>query len=509
MTATTPASSRWPDVFPRSACLLFLFSLATACGPAKPPKPAVSQAPPAAAPSAPASPTATNTTEVAATTGLPARAEANLPSAAPASNSSTEQPRVITWGSGPDSFGDTPDKDGYYSSRRHFDLDSKDKVRRALVLLEKDADGTLHLRFSKADIEEMPTVEEVLPRLENAPAESEGLLRNGDRLLPRFEVTTFEDHGEGTTSTVERRLTPPVSGYELRLNGDEINELLELQSVDLTTGQMLWNEPGIAGQPDRIEFFARDPMLFLYYNDFDTLGVFDIRKGLRCRYRTDTARLGTYCPWPSFVGDGKEIQFVEGETIWRVELSACKKWEVGRISLPPRPTSGIVTLAHSEASDDGSILLATVGQSDSLVRSPTGLNPVQVQYIWLEYEGAGYVEKRRVYTRAHNSIAGTESAVVESTRDPLLIVNQFRSRTLNRTTGALERQDGSAAVTFLLVRNGQGNFFALRAPSNPGVGVLVDSRRGLIHYGDKWFDLKVLARNLENDLLPPENPRAL
>jgi hypothetical protein len=176
--------------------------------------------------------------------------------------------------------------------------------------------------------------------------------------------------------------------------------------------------------------------------------------------------------------------------------------------VPPRPASGIVELAHAQASDDGSVLLATVGQSNSAFKSPKGLSQVQLEYVWLKYDGSKYVETRRIYTRAHNAIEGTESAVTESTRDPLLVVNQFRSLTLNPTTGALERHYSAAAISYFLIRNGDGNFFALRAPMNSGVGVLLDRKRGLLRYGEKWFDLKVLVGTFDDLLSLSEVSRA-
>lgn len=509
MTAITPASSRWPYVFPRSACLLVLLSVSTACGPAESPKASVSEPSPAANPSTPAGPAATNPTEVESTTTSPARAEASSPSTAPAPNRATEHPQVITWGSGPDFFGDTPDKDGYYSSRRHFDLASKDKVRRALVLLERDSDEKLHLRFSKVDIDEMPTVEAVLPLVENAPPESEALLRNEDPLLPSLEVTHFEDHGEGTASTIERRVKPPVAGFELHLNGDEINELLELESIDLATGKRLWNVGGIEGPVTRIEFFASDPYLFYLFSNFRGGGVFDLRTGLRCRFQRDLERnSGIFRPWPSFVGEGHEFQFVEGETIWRVDLSTCQISSVGKVAIPSAAPSGVVDLAGADASADGSIVLAAVGRSSSAFRSPGGLASVEIQFIRLTLEGKSFVERRRVSARTHNSVLGTESAVTETCREPLLVASQFRSRTLNPATGGLERESFSSPVTYLLIQNRFGHFFALRAPLNQGVGIRIDRTRCLLNYGNQWFDLRVLDREEESDFLPLEDSNA-
>lgn len=505
MIAMSPSSCRWTGARPRPIFLWILSLVATACAPAESSKAVAEDARSTAAASESPRTPALSTTVAAP----PQRWTPGLPPDPHSSLSAAAQPKVITWGNDPDYFGDLPDKDGYYSARRHFDLKSKDKVRRALVLLDKDADGSTHLRFSKADIEEMLAVEEVLPLVETPLGQGEELLRRINPLLPPIEVTRFESSGEGTASTVERTIQPPVAGYELRLNGDEVNELLELQSVDLATGKILWKEGGIVGPVSRIEFFGEDPHLFYHFSHFRGGGVFDLRTGLRCPFRRDLERnSGIFRPWPSFVGKGSEFQFVEGETIWRIDLANCQIRSAGKIPVPPAAPFGIVDLVNADATSDGSIVLAAVGRSSSAPRSPTGLDSVELEFIRLTLEGESFVVQRRVSARAHNSVLGTGAAVTETCRDPLLVISQFRSRTLNQETGELETNSFSAQVSYFLVRNRFGNFFALRAPRNQGVGVVIDRTRGLVHYGNQWFDLKVLDREETNDFLTQESSSA-
>jgi hypothetical protein len=397
-------------------------------------------------------------------------------------------------GSGVDSFGECPDSEGYYSSRRHFDLASPNRFRRALVMLEMDDDRSLHLRLSKADLASMPTVDETLPLAEFAPDESAD-----DPLLPEFEVTRYENYGEGAGGLVERRLTPPVAGYELRLNGDELNEPLQLQSVDLASGKIVWTEEGLSGSFSRVEFFQPDPLLFFLFSDFDGGGVFHLRKGLLCRFqRNEAVPEGVFVREPLFLDDGRQFQFVKGETIWRLDLSDCGKRSVGAIVVPPRGPSRLASLATVAPNRDGSVLMAAIEERSGpvMARDP---NPRRRQYVWLEYDGTGYVEKRRVRVRAHNAIDGFESISWEAPRSPLLQVSYFQSFERDPATGELDRRNFSGEISHILVRNEEGNFYALRAPLKGGGGQ-VDSKRGLLEYAGRWWDLKVLDRPLESDL---------
>lgn len=402
-------------------------------------------------------------------------------------------------GSGTDNFGECPDAEGYYSSRRHFDSDSPNRLRRALVMLEMDGDRSLHLRLSKADLASMPTVEETLPLAELAPDESPDDPLARDPLLPEFEVTRYEDYGEGAAGLVERRMTPPVAGYELRLNGDELNEPLQLQSVDLASGKIIWTEEGLSGSFSRVEFFQSDPLLFFLFSDFDGGGVFHLRKGLLCRHqRNEAVPEGVFVRKPLFLDDGRQFQFVKGETIWRLNLSDCGERSVGAIVVPPRGPSRLASLVNVAPSRDGSVLLATIVESSGpvLARDP---NPRRRQYVWLEYSGTGYVERRRVSVRAHNAIDGFESSPWEASLSPLLEVSYFQRFERNPATGELDRRTFSGETSHILIRNEEGNFYALRTPLKGGGGQ-VDSRRGLLRYAGKWWDLKVLDRPLESDL---------
>lgn len=402
-------------------------------------------------------------------------------------------------GSGTDYFGECPDAEGYYSSRRHFDLDSPNRLRRALVILEMDADRSLHLRLSKADLASMPTVEETLPLAELAPDESPDDPLARDPLLPEFEVTRYEDYGEGAGGLVERRLTPPVAGYELRLNGDELNEPLQLQSVDLASGKILWTEEGLSGSFSRVEFFPSDPLLFFLFSDFDGGGVFHLRKGLLCRYqRNEAVPEGVFVPEPLFLDEGRQFQFVKGETIWRLNLSDCGERSLGAIVVPPRGPSRLASLATVAPSRDGSVLMAMIVESSGpvMARDP---NPRRRQYVWLEYNGTGYVERRRVSVRAHNAIDGFESSSWEASHSPLLQVSYFQRFERDLATGELDRRTFSGETSHILIRNEEGNFYALRTPLKGGGGQ-VDSRRGLLNYAGKWWDLKVIDRPLESDL---------
>lgn len=402
-------------------------------------------------------------------------------------------------GSGTDYFDECPDPEGYYSSRRHFDLGSSNRVRRALVLLEKDEDRTLHLRLSKADLDEMPTVDEVLPLVEVSPEESAEILerihRGADVLRPRFE-----DSRSGGELALDRVwvLTPPVAGFELRAKGGDNYEPPELWSVDLRSGKVLWSEA--LDFNNDIEFSASRPSTFFLFSGAEGLKLFDLREGRLCATQEPSSRVGWSPRRPFYLGNGTDLQYVEGETIWRIDLSNCQRRAVGSIVLPAKALSRFASVDRVETSRDGSVLAATIVErftGVNLLRDPS---PVRRLYVWLAYDGNRYVEGRRVVVRAHNALHGLETDFWESMRQPLLLGTFIRHRNLNPTRGAAIREDPTGEMSHILIRNREGNFYALRTPSKQGAGLDLDPNRGLLRYAGKWWDLKVLDRPFESDL---------
>lgn len=402
-------------------------------------------------------------------------------------------------GSGTDYFGECPDPEGYYSSRRHFGLASPDRFRRALVMLEMDGDRSLHLRLSKADLDEMPTVEEVLPRVEVSPEESAEILqrirRGGEVLRPRFEES--RNGGELALDRVWV-LTPPVSGFELRSKGENNYEPPALWSVDLKSGKVLWSEA--LDFNNDIEFSASRPSTFFLFSETEGLKLFELRAGQLCSTQEPSSRVGWIARRPVFLGNGGALQYVEGETIWRLDLSTCRRRAVGTIVLPPHELARAVRLESVSTTSDGTVVLATIREGFAgvvaLARDPS---PDRRQHVWLEYDGERYVEKRRVFVRSHNAIYGFDGLSEELARDPLLVAGYFQNFELDLATGEPNRPSRSGDLSHVLIRNRQGNFYALRTSAR-GAGFQVDLRRGLLKYAGQWWDLKVLDRPLESDL---------
>lgn len=403
-------------------------------------------------------------------------------------------------GSGTDLFGECPDPEGYYSSRRHFDLASSDRIRRALVMVEKDEDRTLHLRLSKADLDEMPTVEEVLPLVGAPPAESEGRSNDNDPLLPHFALTRSEFADEGIAGIVERKLTPPLAGFELRLIGDEFEEPLELQSVESATGRVLWREPSVQEAFPRIEFLPSNQAIFFLHSDLYGGAVFDLRKGLRCRYqRGGELRSGFFPELPLFLAEGREFQFAEGDTLWRVDLSDCRRRAVGKIPASDHELSQEASLEKVATSSDGAVVVVEILEWFSRAQVPRDPDARRALFLWLEYDGERYVEKRRVAVRAHNALSGFAGLSWEMSRNPLLVATYCQDFNLDSATGRVMRSERTGPVSHVLIRNRHGNTYALRTPASKA-GLAVDSRSGLLKYAGRWWDLKVLDRPLESDL---------
>ena len=462
------ASRQWSAILlPAIFAVLFLLALAVwqHCMPAE--LPTLKAAPPLAAPSV--------------ETGLPPLAR-----------------DCLFPGSGTDYFGECPDAEGYYSSRRHFDLDSPNRLRRALVVLELDEDRSLHLRLSKADLDEMPTVEEVLPRVEVSPEESAEILqrihRGAEVLRPRFEES--RNGGELALDGVWV-LTPPIAGFELRSKSGDNYEPPELWSVDLKSGKVLWRE---ALDHNDIEFSASRPSTFFLFSETETLKLFDLRAGRLCSTQEPSSRAVWIARRPIFLGNGSALQYVDGETIWRLDLSTCRRRAVGTIVLPPHELARAVRLESVSTSSDGTVVLATIREGFAgvveLARDPS---PDRRQHVWLEYDGERYVERRRVTVRSHNAISGFDGLSWELAGDPLLVAGYFHDFQLDPATGKPDRQSRSGDLSHVLIRNRQGNFYALRTSAR-GTLFQVDSRRGLLNYAGKWWDLKVLDRPLESDL---------
>ncbi len=404
-------------------------------------------------------------------------------------------------GSGTDYFGECPDSEGYYSSRRHFDLDSPNRLRRALVLLEMDPDRSLHLRLSKADLDEMPTVDQVLPLVEVSPEESAEILerihRGAEVLRPRFEEAR-----SGSEPALDGVwvLTPPVAGFELRSKSGDNYEPPELWSVDLKSGKVLWSE---ALDHQDIEFSASRPSTFFLVGESGSLELFDLRAGRFCSTQEPSGPVGWIARRPLFLDNGSTLQYVEGETIWRLDLSNCQRRAVGTIVLPPHELARAVTLESVSTTSDGTVVLATIREGFAgLVELARDPSPDRRQYVWLEYDGERYVERRRVTVRSHNAISGFDSfdgLSWELAGDPLLVAGYFRNFELDPATRKPNRRSRSGELSHVLIRNRQGNFYALRTSAR-GSLFQVDSRRGLLNYAGKWWDLKVLDRPLESDL---------
>ena len=122
-----------------------------------------------------------------------------------------------------------------------------------------------------------------------------------------------------------------------------------------------------------------------------------------------------------------------------------------------------------------------------------------VPIVWLEYDGDHYVERRRVSVRSHNAISGFDGLSWELAGDPLLVAGYFQNLQLDPATGRPDRQSRSGNLSHVLIRNREGNFYALRTSARSTL-FQVDSRRGLLNYAGKWWDLKVIDRPLESDL---------
>ncbi len=402
-------------------------------------------------------------------------------------------------GSGADYYGECPDSEGYYSSRRHFAVDSPNRLRRSLVLLEMDEDRSLHLRLSKADLDEMPTVDEVLPLVEVSPEESAEILarirRGSEVLQPRFEDSRS---GGKQASDGVWVLTPPVSGFELRSKGGDNYEPPELWSVDLESRKVLWSE-ALDFNYD-IEFSASRPSTFFLFSETEGLMLFDLRAGRLCSTQEPSSRVGRILRRPFYLGNGTDLQYVEGEAIWRLDLSTCQRRAVGTLVLPPHELAAAAELESVATTSDGTVVLATIQEGFAgvveLARDPS---PNRRQHVWLEYDGERYVERRRVTVRSHNAISGFDGLSWELARDPLLVAGYFQDFQLDMATGKPNRQSRSGDLSHVLIRNQQGNFYALRTSAR-GTLFQVDSRRGLLNYAGKWWDLKVLDRPLESDL---------
>lgn len=400
---------------------------------------------------------------------------------------------ALAWGSEPDAFGDMPDIDGYYSSRDHFDSDSPDRLRRALLLLEQASDGSLSLRLSKRDIDVMPEVEEILQRV-HASAIQFAEAPLGDIYHPTFQALPrrLDQPSDGPVAWT---LIPPGGGSQLFVQEGEFEGWATLRSREVGSDSDLWQE-SLVWAPDYFLEFSRDqPRRFLLFDSYSGGAVFDLRDGLVCKVAGPSGKeKGDFGRWPGFVDSGRALILLRGEILWRLSLDSCRWKQVGTLTLPPMMKGPVDSLlVRVLVSPAGSSLLAKVREAAREGLSPSGLLPKRLLFIHHRLEADRLVEVRRVAARLHNALSGTEDSWSDSTADPFVEMTVFRRRSSASGLGAFRGDPSIPEVSFLLLRNSHGRFFAFRDPTPADGSPTLDHENGWLWYKGSAWDLNPLA----------------
>ncbi|MFN7941181.1 MAG: hypothetical protein U0X73_06255 [Thermoanaerobaculia bacterium] len=417
----------------------------------------------------------------------------------------TPEPRAkaLVWGRDPDEFGGIPDAEGFYSQKLHFDLSASDPIRRAQFLLERNARGELELLLSKQDLEKMPTLDQVLQRVEGPDDRLDATGRYVDPLLPRFHRLAEIAPGE-VGSWQARDVAPSPGGDHLlrisyRVQGPDDDDPDEgpflLECLAAPSGSVAWRSE--VYYADRFEFAADNPDLFYYLDTARGGGVYSLAEGLICALPGASAvNRGHYAAWPTFVNGATALSYGFGDRIESIDLSTCGVRQFGEWTVNRRGLTGAVSVTSLFSSLDGRAALASAREEVRGAAAPNGRRPFRAAYVTTVATELrdGEATERTVFGRLFNNLLGIEGAVLESVPNPFLTVNQLRSRDGPFELPGQRGMDfHHANVCFLLVRNAHGRFFALSLAEQSHFGLELDRQRGLVRFRGAWWSLRPLA----------------
>ncbi|MFN7941188.1 MAG: hypothetical protein U0X73_06290 [Thermoanaerobaculia bacterium] len=417
----------------------------------------------------------------------------------------TPEPRAkaLVWGRDPDEFGGIPDAEGFYSQKLHFDLSASDPIRRAQFLLERNARGELELLLSKQDLEKMPTLDQVLQRVEGPAGTVDSAISYSDPLVPPFREVAGRVPGSNDGWQVQAVLRPPVDGFLLQWsspvqdpeNDDAYEGPFRLEAMDAVGNSILWR----AEVPycDRLEFSPVEPDLFYCLGQFLGGGVFSIAKGLRCPLPPSSANhRGHYAAWPTFMLDGKSLAYGFGDRIEALDLSNCTARVLGQLELPNHVGDWAPAADSVFVSGDGLAALVLARDEIHGPAAPNGNQPFRASYVSLSTANSASPLRTTAiaFGRLFNDLLQIGGTKLVSVPSPFLVVNQLRS-----WDGAADRLGRKqidpfvAQYCFFLVRNRLGQFFMLATPRDSQIGMRVNRQAGLVRYDGVWWDLKPLA----------------
>lgn len=408
----------------------------------------------------------------------------------------TQQPAAIR-----DAFGSTADEDGFYSKKLHLDLASSDPIQRSHVRLEQDSNGTLHLRLSKLDIEQMPRLDEVLPPL--APGTVDPTIGSGDPFVPELQLVEWKADDEGISTWEKLVVAPPLRDYRLELSGGSSVSKWSIEAKDSVSGKALWSH-AIDMAPDlpypRIEF-ARDSPKRFYLCDQDRWAMlFDLDRGHLCTWGIGKMEgiKADYVLWPAFASDrGESLLFVKDLKLWLASGRSCREEVVGSTSPDYPPEVRQVTNGDIAFSGDRRLAWVITPYYAPTQSTPRALVPRTLVFRLLERRSAKRWESARtISVRVIDNQKGLGVVAVARVSEPFLQVSVA-------CPGAISlqwREPPSPAGCFLLVANGRGSFFVSRSMEPLGASVSVDEEHAAVKTGQRWWDLRPWA-----NWSPPDN----
>lgn len=402
-----------------------------------------------------------------------------------------------------DVFGDTPDETGYYSKKLHFDLDSPDPIRRSQVLLEQDADGTLHLRFSKQDIDRMPRIDEVLPPVEGGPAEPAG--PEPDPYLPRWRRVEYQADDEGLPTLERLAMDPPVAGYRLEISANGFTDQWKMKAFDTATNKRLWRLSYVTppGSHARVRFSRDQPKRFVFTDPTRWMMLLDLDRGLVCRQPRGKVKGGSdiISPWPVFADGGSSVLFVVDRQLWSLSYDSCEPIPLVAAAPAPAPSTRMPHEAKIYFSPDRRQAWTETAEVQRTPQLPELVPPAQMVFrLLLNTTASDWSIGRTVFARLYNPQTDLGVSSSGGLDQPFLRIYLLTPRP-RAIAGASDAGATATAVRpdlphdpFYLVRNGSGQFFGFRATDRSERWVELDPDRGALLAGGRWWDLKPLAQ---------------
>ncbi|MFN7941184.1 MAG: hypothetical protein U0X73_06270 [Thermoanaerobaculia bacterium] len=357
----------------------------------------------------------------------------------------------------------------------------------------------------------MPTLDQVLQRVEGPDDRLDATGRYVDPLLPRFHRLAEIAPGE-VGSWQARDVAPSPGGDHLlrisyRVQGPDDDDPDEgpflLECLAAPSGSVAWRSE--VYYADRFEFAADNPDLFYYLDTARGGGVFSLSRGLICPLAgASRENRGSYSAWPTFSRDASTLFYGFANRLEALDLATCTTRHLGDLIVdrPAGPKELQASSTYFSLSGDRALGLAREEVRGPI--APTGWRPFRAAYFSLPLDRAlvPSSERRVVFGRLFNDLLGIEGTALQAVAEPLITVNQLRSRdggvdfTGRKTIDSLRAQ-----ACFLLIRNAHGRFFGLSTKADSRLGLELDRGHALLRFGAEWWDLKPLGSWDADDML--------